>query len=225
MRRWVIVVLPAPEGEDSTSRKPRRGIPEGASGWRAVRLISPASKVGALSSAASWTGIFLNHHGDTEDTERMKRAAASVPSVAPWFCCALRARRRRGYPARGRARGVGTRRLGRLPSFEVLHLLAELLDRRLQGKADAGQLDIGRFRAQRVGLAVQFLAQEIELPADRLAALEQVADLREMGAQPVELLADIGAADQHRQFLGDPLLRHRRRETGQFGEQGLEPGA
>src|SRR5260370_26341512 len=46
-----------------------------------------------------------------------------------------------------------------------------------------------------------------------------------MGAQPVELLADIGAADQHRQFLRDPVLGHCRRETGQFGEQCFEAGA
>ena len=30
-------------------------------------------------------------------------------------------------------------------SFEILDLLAELLDRELQGEADAGQFDIGGF--------------------------------------------------------------------------------
>src|SRR5205085_159154 len=83
--------------------------------------------------------------------------------------------------------------------------LTELLGRRPHGEADAGQLVTRRFRAQRVGFRVPFLAQQIELAADRIAAVEELAGLRDMGAQPVQFLADIGAGDQHRQFLRHPL--------------------
>ena len=144
IRRRVIVVLPAPEGEDSTSRKPRRRSREGRRRGRDRRV-----------------------------------AAHSM------FCTCSR-------------------------NCSIA---------RLQREPDAGQLDVGRFRAQRVGLAVELLAQEIELTADRVVAAEQFARLRDVGAQPVQLLADIGARDEHRQFLRDPLLRHGRGETGELGEE------
>jgi len=50
-----------------------------------------------------------------------------------------------------------------------LHLLAKLLDPGLQRQPDARQIEIGRFRAQRVGLAVQFLAEKIQPAADCLS--------------------------------------------------------
>ena len=52
-------------------------------------------------------------------------------------------------------------------SFQILHLLAELLDHGLQLQPDVGQLDVVRLGAQRIGLAVELLRQEIELAADR----------------------------------------------------------
>ena len=52
-------------------------------------------------------------------------------------------------------------------SFEVLHLLAELLDHALQLEADIGQFDVVRLGAQRIGFAVEFLRQEIEPAPDR----------------------------------------------------------
>ena len=57
-----------------------------------------------------------------------------------------------------------------------------MLDRGLQFKADPRQGEIGRFRAQRVGLAVELLAEKIEAPAHRAALGEQFLrrdDMRE----------------------------------------------
>src|SRR5262245_4501515 len=87
------VVLPAPEGEESTSSSPRRAI-------------------------------------------------AGAP----------------GPPARGW--GV---------SLNVLHLLAHLVDHRLELQARPRGLGIGRLGAQRIGLAVELLGQEVEAAARRLA--------------------------------------------------------
>ena len=68
--------------------------------------------------------------------------------------------RRAMPPARRRRSSIGS-------SLDVLHLLAHLLDGRLQVEADAGQLDVAGLGAERVGLAIELLAEEIELPADR----------------------------------------------------------
>src|ERR1044072_2130876 len=54
-------------------------------------------------------------------------------------------------------------------SLDVLDVLAQLLDRRLQVEPDAGEADIGALGAERVGLAVEFLAEEIELASHRTA--------------------------------------------------------
>src|SRR3569623_574806 len=51
-------------------------------------------------------------------------------------------------------------------SLDVLDLLAQLLDRRLQVDPDAGEADIGALGTERVGLAVEFLAEEVELAPD-----------------------------------------------------------
>ena len=54
-------------------------------------------------------------------------------------------------------------------------------------------------------------------------ASNKIARLGDMGAQPVELLANVAAGDQHRQFLRHPLLRHGRREAGELAQERLEP--
>ena len=41
--------------------------------------------------------------------------------------------------------------------------------RLLEVEPDGGQLHVGRFRTQRVGLAIELLAEEIEFAADRTA--------------------------------------------------------
>ena len=125
-------------------------------------------------------------------------------------------------------------------SFQVLHLLAELLDHGLQFQTDVGQLDVVRLRAQRIGFAVELLRQEVELAPDRAAGIDQPARLRHMGDEPVELLADVGLGgdqdrllmqavgieagrglEQRADLLGEPRLDRFRAAAGRgFGARG-----
>src|SRR5256885_15201209 len=57
-------------------------------------------------------------------------------------------------------------------SFDVLHLLAHLLDEDLELQGDLRHLGVDRLGAQGVGLAVQLLGQEIQALAGA-AALRQ----------------------------------------------------
>src|SRR5262249_61055442 len=64
------------------------------------------------------------------------------------------------------------RRIGACPacwpvSLNVLHLLAHLIDHRLELQAGARRLLVIGFGAQGVGLAVQFLCQKIQPPSGR----------------------------------------------------------
>ena len=72
-------------------------------------------------------------------------------------------------------------------SFQVLHLLAELLDHGLEFKSDIGELNIVRFGAQGVRFAVEFLGEKVEAAPDRAALGDQALCLRNMGAKPVKL--------------------------------------
>src|SRR3977135_1616333 len=75
-------------------------------------------------------------------------------------------------------------------SFQILHLLAELLDHGLELKPNVRQLDIVRLRAQRIALAIELLRQEIELAPDRPTGLDEMARLRDVRDEAIELLAD-----------------------------------
>src|SRR5271155_2933536 len=93
-------------------------------------------------------------------------------------------------------------------SFDVLSLLAELVDRGLECEPHARQRDVRRFRAERVRFTIEFLRQEIELSAHGLTRGEQRFRLAHMCLQAIELLADVGLHCQKRHFLRETLLRH-----------------
>ena len=76
--------------------------------------------------------------------------------------------------------------------FQVLDLLAELIDHRLQLEADRGEPAVVRLGAERVDLAVELLGEEVEPASDRAALRPAGARGRDMRVQPVDLLADIG---------------------------------
>ena len=87
-------------------------------------------------------------------------------------------------------------------SFQVLHLLAELLDHALELQADIGELHIVRLGAQRVGFAIELLSQEIEPAADRAAVGDQPLACATCERKPIKLLADVGlAGDQDRLLM------------------------
>src|SRR5690606_34683338 len=112
-------------------------------------------------------------------------------------------------PQARRARGGG--RGGGWAAFDVLHLLPELLDRRLQREADARELQIGGFRAERIRFTVQFLAEEVEAAPDVARFGEKRPGGGDMSVETVELLAHVGAGEKQRGLLREPILRKRRR--------------
>src|ERR1700712_5843775 len=59
--------------------------------------------------------------------------------------------------------------------LDVLNLLAELLHDGLQVESDPRQADVVRLRAQGIGLAPEFLGQEIEAPANGAPGRDQLA--------------------------------------------------
>src|SRR5262249_60970340 len=81
-----------------------------------------------------------------------------------------------------------------IASPQILDLLSELLDGVLHLEPGVGELDVVRFGAAGVDLAIEFLRQEVEPPPDRSALAEHVARLRDVGSDAVELFADIGLA-------------------------------
>src|SRR5689334_670249 len=94
--------------------------------------------------------------------------------------------------------------------FDVLHLLAELLDPGLELEADPGQLDVRRLGAERIGLAVELLAEKIETPASGATLGKQLARCRYVCDKPIKLLADIAARHHQCRLLSEPLLGNRR---------------
>src|SRR5690349_1374650 len=103
-------------------------------------------------------------------------------------------------------------------SLDVLDLLAQLLDRRLQVDPDVGEADIGALGAERVGLAVEFLAEEIELAPDRAPFGDEIARRRDMRGEPVQFLAHVGLAGEDRGFLSQAVLIERVEALQQLGE-------
>src|SRR5688500_14853912 len=75
--------------------------------------------------------------------------------------------------------------------FDILHLLAELLDDDLDVDGVARGLGVLRLRRQGVGLAVELLHQEIEPPADGILARQRLAHFGEVRAEARELLVDV----------------------------------
>src|SRR5690606_29785630 len=71
-------------------------------------------------------------------------------------------------------------------SLNVLHLLSHLVDDRLERETDAGDLDVVRLRAQRVGLAVELLRQKVELATDGPLLVQQIAGSGDVRLEPLD---------------------------------------
>src|SRR5689334_17266651 len=71
-------------------------------------------------------------------------------------------------------------------SLHILNLLAELLDHGLQFKPDPRERHIIGLCTQGIGLAPEFLRQEIQASADRSALLQQAPRGIHVSTQPVE---------------------------------------
>src|SRR5262249_53691715 len=82
------------------------------------------------------------------------------------------------------------------------------------------------FRAQRVGFAIELLREEIEPATDRATLGNELSDLRNMGDEPVELLANISlAGDQERllmQAVRIETVRRIKKCSDLLGNTGLD---
>src|SRR6202035_1660380 len=91
-------------------------------------------------------------------------------------------------------------------------------------KPDPGELYVRGLGAERVGLAIELLAEEVQAAADGAALGEQLARRGNVRPEPIELFADIASRDQQRRLLREPLLGDRGHRVAERLHQGLETG-
>src|SRR5512143_301218 len=132
-------------------------------------------------SRSGATRLVLPAPDGAASTNRHPEAGGALvgdPSVVIAFPpdgAAIKARRRLG--SRRVIVGRYSRCHGDSKLFEVLHLLAHLLDQDLELERRLREFGIHRFRAQRVRLAVELLHEEIESLARAAPGAEHAADL------------------------------------------------
>ena len=88
--------------------------------------------------------------------------------------------------------------------FNVLHLLAQSLDLRLEIDDLVGHRGVRCLRTHRVRLATELLEQEIEAPTHgvpRLGAGQNTAELVDVASQPYQFLRDVQAVCGNHEFL------------------------
>src|SRR2546428_11907676 len=90
-------------------------------------------------------------------------------------------------------------------SFDVLNLLAHLLDQQLELEARVGEVLRNRLRAERVGLAVELLHQEVQALADHSSRPDHAVHLLEVRSQAVQLLGDVRLDAEERDLLAEAL--------------------
>src|SRR3989442_1674632 len=81
--------------------------------------------------------------------------------------------------------------------LKVLDLLAHLLEHTLARQRGLAQLQVVGLAGHRVHLAAQLLEQEIQRAADGTALVEHQRQLGQVGAQPRQLLGDVGLVGPH----------------------------
>src|SRR5688500_15367477 len=79
-----------------------------------------------------------------------------------------------------------------IASLQILDLLAELLDHVFHLEPGLRQFQVVRFGAAGIDLAIEFLREEIEAPADRPALSDHLAGLRDVRGDTIKLFADVG---------------------------------
>src|SRR5260370_18010472 len=112
-------------------------------------------------------------------------------------------------------------------SFDVLYLLPQFLDLRLNLQRQARDCQRLAFHTGRLGqhgirLAMHFLQKKIQLLPQLARAVKQFPELLQVPPQPVQFFTDISALRKHRRFLPKPR-RIDSRPPQQFLHLGLEP--
>src|SRR5438045_1994191 len=104
----------------------------------------------------------------------------------------------------------------RLPLLNVLYLLPHLLDQHLQLHRNAGDFVGDGLGAERVRLAVELLAEEVESLAAGAALVEDALHLGHVGDEARELLVHVDARGVEHYFLGQALIGGRRARLGEL---------
>src|SRR4051794_27975246 len=86
-------------------------------------------------------------------------------------------------------------------SLDILHQLANLLQRALDLDNMPGDLDIAGLRPDRVGFPEHLLSQKLELAPRALGLVDDLLELIEMAGQSDHLLANVGAFRENRHLL------------------------
>src|SRR5436190_10051007 len=108
----------------------------------------------------------------------------------------------------------------RVPLFNVLHLLFDLLQLGFHVDGRCGDLAVVGFRRDRVRLAAHLLGQKVETPSELALLRDDLAEFPDVGPQPLDLLARVAAVGVDRDFLDDVELRGL---EAALGEQLLDP--
>src|SRR5882672_6664028 len=127
----------------------------------------------------------------------------------------------------GRKRSKPSARFPVPCSFDVLYLLAQFFNLRLDFEPEPGNrqcliFHARRFRKHRVRFAMHFLQKKIELFAEFARPIQQFPELLKVAAQAVQLFADVAALSQNCGFLRD-ARRINRRAAQQFLQAYVEP--
>lgn len=101
--------------------------------------------------------------------------------------------------------GAHLRRFG-IRLFDILDLLAKLLDFHAQFETNGGQARIVRFGAQRIGFASDFLSEKVKPASNRSAPGQKIPRGGAMSLEPVQFFHDIRLCRQHQRFLMQAIL-------------------
>lgn len=102
--------------------------------------------------------------------------------------------------------------------FEVLDLLAHLLDDDLQRQRGVRHFNGGGLGAEGVGLAVHFLHDEVKSTADGAALIQNASDFGHVRVESVDFLLDVHAHGVERHFLTDAVAHFLAGERARFGK-------
>src|SRR5262249_25935115 len=108
------------------------------------------------------------------------------------------------------------------PLLDVLHQLANLLQRPLDLDDVPRDVDVAGLRADGVGLAEHLLGEELQLAAGALRLVDDVLELAEVAGQPDDLLTDVRAFGKDGDFLDKVLTVDLDVQFAQQGADALE---
>ena len=113
-----------------------------------------------------------------------------------------------------------------MPSFDVLHLLAQLVDHRLHVQADRGQARSFDLEHSVLTSRLNSCARKSSRRPTAPPLGEQLARGGDMGVEAVDLLADVGPGGEQHRLLVQPVGIERRRGVEErrdlLGEAGAD---